>query len=142
MTDKDLMRIAIEEAKKGDFPYGAIIVKNNQIISKAYNTTKKDNDPTAHGEINAIRQACKKIKSPLLNGCILYTTSEPCAMCFTAAWWAKISKIVYGAEIEDSPGTEIEIKCKTLNNDSGNLIEIEGGLLREECIKLLKVVIK
>ncbi|MHA1988976.1 MAG: nucleoside deaminase [Promethearchaeota archaeon] len=138
MTDEDFMKIAIEEAKKGDYPYGAIIVKDNQIISKSYNTAKRDNDPTAHGEINAIRQASKKLKSPLLNGCILYTTCEPCAMCFAAAWWAKISKIVYGAEIEDSPETEIEIKCKTLNNNSGNLIEIKGGLLREECIKLIK----
>jgi len=138
-TDKEFMRIAIEEAKKGDFPFGAIIVKNNKIISKAHNTAGKL-DPTAHGEVNVIRKACKKISSTNLSGCTLYTTCEPCPMCFTAAWWARISRIVYGMEGKDVTEEEwkIDIKCDELNKRSGNKIQIKGSVLREECKKLLK----
>ncbi|SRR6056297_2884764 len=76
-------------------PFGAVIVKNNKVISQAHNTVMKDNDPTAHAEINAIRQACKKLKTYHLADCVLYTNAEPCPMCLAAAYWARIKKIFY-----------------------------------------------
>ncbi len=138
MSDEKFMRLAIKEAKKGDFPFGAVLVKNNKIIAKAHNNSNQKLDPTAHAEVNIIRKACKKLKSKDLSGCTLYSTCEPCPLCFIAAWWANISKVVYGAEGEDVSEDEwkIDVKCSYLNSNSGNKIQIQGGFLREECLKL------
>lgn len=137
MEDEKFMKKAIEEAKKGDFPFGAVIVKDGKIISKAHNTAG-GLDPTAHSEVNAIRKACRILNTIDLNGCTLYTTCEPCPMCFIAAWWARISKIAYGTELEDQPEEEwkVDIKCSYLNEKSGNKISIVGGILRKECLKV------
>ncbi|PIT88485.1 MAG: hypothetical protein COU29_01740 [Candidatus Magasanikbacteria bacterium CG10_big_fil_rev_8_21_14_0_10_36_32] len=91
---------AINEAKKGirqkhGGPFGAAIIKNEKIIALGHNTVLKNNDPTAHAEINAIRAATKKLKSPHLKNCILIATSEPCPMCLTTSYWAKIKAIYY-----------------------------------------------
>jgi len=138
MTDEEFMKIAIEEAKKGDFPFGALVVKNGQIIARAHNEASK-NDPTAHAEVMAIRKACNKLNVNDLTDCVLYSSCEPCPMCFGAAWWARISRIVYGAEAEDvkEDKWKIDVKCNYLNNKSGNRIEIIGGVLRNECVRLL-----
>jgi tRNA(adenine34) deaminase len=138
MSDERFMRLAINEAKKGDFPFGAVLVKNNKIIAKAHNNSNQRLDPTAHAEVNVIRKACKKLKSKDLSECTLYSTCEPCPMCFIAAWWANISRIIYGAEGEDVSEDEwkIDVKCSYLNSKSGNKIQIKGGFLREECLKL------
>ena len=140
------MKIAIKEAKKGVIlnhggPFGAVIVRNGKIISKAYNTVLKTNDPTAHAEITAIRNACKKLKTRKLNNCILYTTCEPCTMCFYMAWITGVSKIVYGTTLEDSikiGSEEIKVNAKELNEKSGNKIEIVSNFLRDECLELFK----
>ncbi len=139
MSDEKFMKIAIEEAKKGDFPFGVVIIKDDEIIAKAHNTAISD--PTSHAEINAIREACKKLGIKDLSGCTLYSTCEPCPMCFTASWWAKISKIVYGAEGEDVPEDEwkINVKCNYLNEKSGNKIKIESGFLRDKCRELFNL---
>ena len=139
MENKKFMKEAIEEAKRGDFPFGAIIVKDGIIISRAHNSTK-ELDPTAHSEINAIRKACKALHTTNLNGCILYTTCEPCPMCFTAAWWSRISKIVYGIKMKELPKKEwqFDVECSYLNKKSGNKISIIGGFIRDECLKLYK----
>ncbi len=96
------MEIANEEAiknKKNNFknggPFGAVIIKNNQIIAKSRNTVLKSNDPTAHAEVNAIRKACKKLKTHDLTDCILYTTCEPCPMCLSAIIWSNIKEVYY-----------------------------------------------
>jgi tRNA(Arg) A34 adenosine deaminase TadA len=114
------------------------IFKDNKVLVKVHNETKKNLDPTCHAEINAIRKVCQILKTTNLSGCVLYTTCEPCPMCFAAAWWANISRIVYGATIEDaaSSGRQIEVSSKTLNEQSGSKIEIKGEILREECRKL------
>lgn len=138
MGDKKFMEIAIKEAKKGELPFGAVIVKNGKIISKAYNTVTKS-DPTAHAEINAIRKACKKLNSRHIESCTLYSTCEPCPMCFAAAWWAKISKIVYGAEenvLKDI--RRFNVKIRYLNERSGKKIKIKGCVLKDKCTELLR----
>jgi tRNA(Arg) A34 adenosine deaminase TadA len=138
MDDEKFMRIAIEEAKKGDYPFGAVIVKDNKILVKAHNSSAGSIDPTAHAEINAIRQACKKLNTKYLSECTLYATCEPCPMCFTAAWWAQIPRIVYGAKDADVPEDEwkINVTAEYLNKKSRNKIQINGEFLRAECLKL------
>ena len=138
MNDEDFMKLAIEEAKKGYRPFGAIVVKDNKIIVRTHNTA--NSDPTAHAETNAIREACNILKTRDLSGCTLYASCEPCAMCFTAALWARISKIVFGAYAKDVPedGWKLGVDCSYLNNKSGNRIEIKSGVLREESLKLFQ----
>ena len=93
-------RKAIEKNEGG--PFGAVIVKDGKIIAKGHNRVLSTNDPTCHGEIDAIRKACKKLNTYDLKGCILYTTGEPCPMCACACLWANIEKVYYGCSISDT----------------------------------------
>jgi guanine deaminase len=77
-------------------PFGAVIVKNGKLIACEGNTVTSSNDPTAHAEVNAIRAACKVLKTPNLEGCVMYTSCEPCPMCTSAIYWAKIGMVYYG----------------------------------------------
>lgn len=83
-------------------PFGAVIVQNNTIISRGYNQVPKNNDPTAHAEIVAIRNACKQLNNFSLSGCEIYTSCEPCPMCLAAIYWARLDKIYYAATREDA----------------------------------------
>jgi guanine deaminase len=83
-------------------PFGCVIVRDNKIIGKGHNHVVANNDPTAHGEIVAIRDACKNIGSFSLKGCELYTTAEPCPMCLAAILWARIDKVYYGCRVADT----------------------------------------
>lgn len=101
------MQLAIEEAHEGiehqhGGPFGSVIVKDGKVIGKGHNCVLKNNDPTCHGEVAAIRDACANIGSFDLSGCVIYTTGEPCHMCLCACMWANISKIYYGCTIEDN----------------------------------------
>lgn len=82
--------------------FGAVIVKDGEIIGEGYNQVIRYNDPTWHAEMQAIREACKKMGSPHLKGCILYTSAECCPMCLSAAYWAHLDHIYYAARVEDS----------------------------------------
>lgn len=93
-------RASLKEKTGGAF--GAVIVKDGKIIAEGYNQVIKHNDPTWHGEMQAIREACKKMGSPHLKGCVLYTSAECCPMCLAAAYWAHIDHIFYAATIADS----------------------------------------
>ncbi|WP_061313010.1 nucleoside deaminase [Clostridium botulinum] len=107
MQQKEIMDLCVKQCKEGMLnleggPFGAAIVKDGKIIALANNTVIKDNDPTAHGEMNAIRQACNKLSTFDLSGCELYTTSEPCPMCMSAIIWSNISKVYYGCTVKDA----------------------------------------
>ncbi len=142
------MKIAIEEAKNsaklGNYALGCLVVKDGNVIATGKNKLKTENDPTLHGEIDAIRNACKILKSPYLEGCILYTTLEPCPMCASAAIWAKMKGIVFGAFKEDAQKIQGEKFSWRQINISSNDILKEGdpklnlvkGFMREECLKL------
>ncbi len=99
MNDKGYLKLAAKQAElsvvKGGFPAGAVIVKNGKIISKGISIGSKINDPTSHAETAAIRQACKKLKTSDLSGAIMYESLECCNMCFSVAYWAGVSKIIY-----------------------------------------------
>lgn len=139
MNPEYYMRLALEEAKKGDAPYGAVIVKDGEVVAVGHNTVRRDSDPSAHAEINVIRNLTTAIKNPSLDGCIIYTTGEPCPMCATACVWTSISEIVYGASIEDLISvnqSQINISCEEIIAKSFRKIKVKRGVLREECIKL------
>jgi len=140
------MLLAIESALKGirrghGGPFGACIVKNGKAIAVAHNTVLRDNDPTAHAEINAIREACRRLGTWNLEGCEIYSTTEPCPMCFTAIHWARISKVYYGTTIEDVAKlgfNELPLRAVEIKRLTGVPIEIIPGYKVEECRKLLE----
>lgn len=86
----------------GGGPFAALIVRNGMIVGEGVNTVTATNDPTAHGEVNAIRAACKALGTFTLTGCQLYTSCEPCPMCLAAAYWARIDAVYYGASAADA----------------------------------------
>jgi len=101
------MKMAIEAAKEGfkndiGGPFGAVIVKDQEIISIGCNNVTSTNDPTAHAEVVAIRKACEKLGSFQLNECILYTSCEPCPMCLGAIYWARPKAVYYACEAQDA----------------------------------------
>jgi len=101
------MQVCLDEAKRGmenneGGPFGAIIVKNGEIIAKAHNRVIKTNDPTAHAEIEAIREASRKLGRFDLSDCEIYSSCEPCPMCLSAIYWAKIKKLYFACTKEDA----------------------------------------
>ena len=99
---KRAIELSIESVNKDGGPFGCVIVKNGEIMSEGSNEVTSTNDPTAHGEIVAIRAACKKINNFNLKGFELYSTCEPCPMCLSAIYWARINKIYYANTREDA----------------------------------------
>ena len=141
MNPESFMRLALAEAKKGDAPYGAVIVKDNEVVAVAHNTIRRDNDPSAHAEINAIRSLTAKLKSLSLEGYSIYTTGEPCPMCATACVWSGLSEIVYGASIQDLISvnqSQISISCEEVIDKSFRKIKVTKGVLKNECLELFK----
>ena len=99
---KRAIELSIESVNKGGGPFGCVIVRDEKIVSEGSNKVTSSNDPTAHGEIVAIREACKKINNFSLSGCELYSTCEPCPMCLSAIYWARIDKIYYANTRKDA----------------------------------------
>jgi guanine deaminase len=105
--NKKFMQLAIDTAldnikSNNGGPFGAVIVKDGMLIAKSPNTVTSSNDPTAHAEINAIRLACKELNTFDLSGCEIYSSCEPCPMCLSAIYWARISKVYYAADRFDA----------------------------------------
>ena len=96
------IELSMDSVKKGSGPFGCVIVFKNEIIAEGFNKVTSTNDPTAHGEIVAIREACKKLNNFNLSGCELYSTCEPCPMCLSAIYWSRINKIYYANTREDA----------------------------------------
>lgn len=94
--------ISKESIEQGGGPFGAVIVKNGEVIATGHNQVTQQNDPTAHAEVCAIREACKKLGTFSLQGCEIYTSCEPCPMCLSAIYWAKIEHIYYGNTRDDA----------------------------------------
>ena len=137
MKKEDFMREAIKDAKKNGHHFGAVVVKGNKIISR---TGKRPiGDPRYHAETQAILKATNKLKTRHLKRCTLYSTCEPCPMCFYMAWITHIPKIVYGANLKDAinfGSEEIKITAKELNKKGGNKIKLTPNFLRNECLEL------
>lgn len=141
MNDEIFMGKALELAAsagaENEIPVGAVIVKDNNIISKGYNKNRSKNDPTMHAEIIAIREAAAFLGNERLTDCEIYVTKEPCAMCAGAIVHSRIKRVIFGAD---------DIKygaCGTVFNICGNKLmnhvpEITKGVLQEQCASLLK----
>lgn len=138
-------KLSEENLKTNDGgPFGACIVKDNKIIGKGSNQVLHKNDPTAHAEIIAIREACQNLNSYDLSGCELYTSCYPCPMCLSAIIWSNIKKVYYGNTKEDVQKIGFRdqfiydyINKLTTNNEKDEILELEC-LDREETIKALK----
>lgn len=138
------MKEAIAEARKTmnlnyGGPFGAMIEKDGKIIAIASNTVLKDNDSTAHAEINAIRKAEQALNTYDLSGCKLYATSYPCPMCLSAIIWANIKEVYYGTNLEDASkiGFRDEFIYDYINGKNKNILRLKN-LEHEECLKLFK----
>lgn len=137
------MQLAIKEACKNfkslsGGPFGAIIVKGAKVIAVACNRVLK-NDPTAHAEVQAIRKAAKKLKTYDLSGCVIYSTTEPCPMCFGAIHWARINTIIYGTTINDAKSigfNELRLSNFRLKRLGKSKVKIIPRFMRAECKKL------
>lgn len=99
---KEAIALATDSVSYGGGPFGAVIVKNGIIIARSCNTVTQSNDPTAHAEVNAIRQACHHLGTFHLEGCIIYSSCEPCPMCLSAIYWSRIREVYYAATREDA----------------------------------------
>ncbi len=147
MFNEKFMKDAIEDARIGlDYktggPFGCVIVRNNRIVGRGHNTVLQDTNPTHHAEINAISEACKKLKTIDLSECILYSTVEPCPMCLSAIHWAKIKTVVYGAEIKDAKKygfNEIHLSDKAFNRTAGLKIKFISGVMLNETKELFEI---
>lgn len=104
--DRGFMQMAIdlsiENVANGGGPFGAVIVRNGEVVATGTNRVTANNDPTAHAEVSAIRAACTKMQNFKLEGCTCYTSCEPCPMCLSALYWAGVSRIVYGNTKDDA----------------------------------------
>jgi len=148
MSDEHFIKLAIEEAKKSQkangAPIGAVLVKDGEVVATGWSLVWPKKDPSAHAETECMRSACKKLETLDLSGCTLYSTLESCSMCLGCAGWTGLSRIVFGAYKEDIPVNPYELKdyhaeehAKRLISITGSGTEITGGVLREECAKLM-----
>lgn len=129
--------LAEQAYEEKEIPVGALIVKDDRIIGKGYNQTERLKDATAHAEMLAISAACSTLESKYLEGCTLYVTLEPCAMCAGALVWSKIDRIVFGAT-DSKAGACGSIFNIAANRKLNHRIEIIQGIMEEDCEWLLK----
>lgn len=145
MNDGRFMTMAIEEARAGieaghGGPFGAVVVYDGDVLSRGHNRVLVDNDPTRHAEINAISLASAKLGTYDLSGCVLYSTTEPCPMCFSAIHWARIKRVIYGTDISDVSClgfNELTIPCAWMKDKGASSVEVAGDFMRPECEALL-----
>jgi guanine deaminase len=140
-TDESFMRQALEEARRGDFPFGAVIVCDGKVMASGHNVGIRKNDPTAHGEITAIRNFISKYPSNNLKQATIYTTGEPCPMCMGAIIWSGFKRVVYAASIKELSSRigQIMITSHTIADAAPeSKIEITGGILASEALELFK----
>src|SRR5207245_2955698 len=136
MTEAEYMRLAIRKAQDGiaagQSPFGAVIIKDDRLIAATHNTVWRDSDPTAHAEVNCIRQAASALKTIFLHGCTMYSTTEPCPMCLSAIHWSKIERVVFGASIADAAAAgfcELYVDAKALAEMGKSPLRGESGVL-------------
>jgi tRNA(Arg) A34 adenosine deaminase TadA len=140
------MRRALAEAR-GNLarpdggPFGACVVSGGRVIAVARNTVLARRDPTCHAEVNAIRLVARKLGTHDLSGCRIFSTTEPCPMCFAAIHWAGIDEVVFGTRIADVARLgfrELTISNRTMRRLGDSEVRIVAGVLRKECLELLR----
>lgn len=140
-TEKDFqymqkaIGVATKGIERGQTPFGACIVLRQEVLSVTHNVVWHTTDITAHAEVHAIRLACQKMGSIDLRGSVIYSTCEPCPMCFSACHWANIKKVIFGASIRDALQAgfrEMTISNKRMKSLSGTQMQCLGGCLKKE----------
>ncbi len=135
------IELSIESVNTGGGPFGSVIVKDDKIVAEGSNKVTLNNDPTAHGEVVAIRQACKNINNFNLNGYELYSTREPCPMCLSAIYWARIDKIYYANTRDDAKKIDFDdslIYSELLKNVKKRKIPMVQ-MMRDEALKAFEL---
>ena len=137
---REAIRLADESVKRGGGPFGAVIVKDGEIVAGSANSVTRDNDPTAHAEVNTIRQACRKLGTFDLSDCVIYTSCEPCPMCLGAIYWAHISRIYYGNTKKDAANIDFadDFIYKELEQHKEDRVVPAIPLLRNEALKTFR----
>lgn len=137
--DERFMRMAIAQARQsvadGQSPFGAVVVKDGEVVCAAHNRVWETTDITAHAEIVALREACRVLGTVDLAGCTVYSSTEPCPMCFSAIHWANADLIVFGTAIEDAEAAgfrELSISNEEMKRQGGSPLLITRGVLRDE----------
>lgn len=151
------MQLALDAAYQskanGDYGHGAVVVKDGQVIATGYETLKSANDPVnGHAEVDAIRKACQVLSAPYLEGCILYSTAEPCPMCMSACIWAKVDTVAYGITRDDMIAhmerlqvegdgkfswRQIAIPAEYIVKHGAPEVHLVPGYMREQAMSLL-----
>jgi len=137
--DERFMRMAIVEARRADFPFGAVIVRDGRLLARGRNLGRTTDDPTAHGEMVAIRRCLARHGSKALKGATLYTSGEPCAMCMGAILWCHIGRLVFAASVQQlaSKISQIMVSSAELAEKAPFApISITGGVLADEAMQL------
>ena len=142
MNHEAMMRLALAEAQKaaemGEIPVGAVIARDDEVIAAAHNLREQANDPTAHAEVLAIREAARKLGSRRLAGCTLYVTLEPCPMCAGALVMAGLDKCYFGAR-DERQGCAESVYALTMDPAFYHRLPCIGGLLEEEAAEMLRM---
>ena len=140
------MEAALAEAYRGitrgdGGPFGAVIVQRGAIVAKGHNEVLRSNDPTRHAEVCAISRGARKLGSPHFRGCEIYSTTEPCVMCFAAIHWAQIRTVYFGTSVRDVKKlgfNELALSNRRLRTLGGSRVRIVPGFKKEECRALLE----
>ena len=135
------MKVALQEAEKaaemGEIPIGAVITENNRIVATAHNLTETLNDPTAHAEILAIRQASEKLGRWRLTGCTMYVTVEPCSMCAGALVWSRIDRLYIGT-MDPKAGACGSVFNIVEDSRLNHRVQVQRGLMEDRCSSMMK----
>ena len=138
---REAIRLADESVKNGGGPFGAVIVKDGEIVAGSSNSVTIDNDPTAHAEVNTIRKACKKLGTFDLSDCVIYTSCEPCPMCLGAIYWAHLRCVYYGNTKKDA--RDIDFADDFIYEELDKPIDRRSvpfiNMLREEALNSFKL---
>jgi len=139
--DEEMMALALDEARRasswGDVPIGAVVSRDGEVLARAGNAREHDGDPTAHADILALRAAAARVSTWHLEGCTLYVTLEPCAMCAGALVLARVDRLVFGAK-DDKAGFAGSLGDLVRDPRLNHTVEVESGVLAEECGALLR----
>jgi len=143
VTHQDAMTRAIEQARRGmaagQSPFGAVVVRGDELVAGGHNEVWKRCDPTAHAEVVAIQRAAARLQTIDLSGCEIYTTCEPCPMCAAAIHWCRLDAVYYGATIADAQQAgfnELMFPAAELYRRGGSGVRVAGDVLREACAAL------
>lgn len=139
------MEAALAQARRGmqrgdGGPFGAVIVRRGEIIAKGHNEVLKSNDPTRHAEMCAIARAARKLGTPHFRGSEIYSTTEPCVMCFAAINWAQMRRITFGTTVRDVSRlgfNELVVSNRRLKSLGGGRVELVSGFMKDACQRLL-----